>query len=281
MRTALSLLLLAAAAAADTRLERAVTWDTSRPGGASERSVRRETVLLGDGRLRVDDRVSRESWIVRADHKTLVRIDHALETWSETTFEEAARERAAVAADLRAALARVAGSEDETRLRRFLEAFAPEPRELEVRAAGAGGTIAGRETKAWSLAAGGDVVMEAKSAEGLAGLDRLVRCLSESGLMERGQAGKLAGAKGLPLAGSWTLVFPDALVRETFETLKVEEVEAPKDAYDAPAGYKKVPAPSLTRRGMAAEAPPGGHAGDAEGEDAEEEAVGEEAGRDD
>ena len=279
-----SLLLLASACTsfAETRIERTSTWERSRPGLRAERTNRRETVWIGDGRVRCDDRVSRESWIVRADKKVVWRIDHALRTWTEVTFEEAAKAREAAAADLNAALARVAGSGDEAELRLFLEAVAPAAGACEIKEHAEGSMVAGKATKVISVEAKGGPGVKGRLAPGVAGPDRLAKTLGDAGVLSPGVAGALSKSKGLLVSGTWTLVFPDAIVRETFEVTKIEEVAAPDGLYDVPAGYRKVAAHPLGRAPRAEAAPPGGHEGDPPGSKTEpgEGPAGEEAGKD-
>ncbi|MEK7467811.1 MAG: hypothetical protein AAB074_10395 [Planctomycetota bacterium] len=281
MRTAAIFILAALSAAADTRIERTTTWESSRPGLRAERTNRREILWIGEGRVRCDDRVSRESWIVRADKKVIWRIDHALRTWSEVTFEEAIKARESAVADLKAALARVAGSGDEVELRRFMECLAPSAGACEVKETGDGGTVAGKTTRALLLEPKGGPGVKGRLASEAAGLDRLAKALGEAGLLAPGVAAALEKSKGMLLSGSWTLVFPDAIVRESFEATKVEEAAAPEGAYDLPAGYRKVAARPMGRAPRAEAAPPGGYAGDAPGSEPEpgEGPTGEEAGK--
>ena len=279
--TAALLLFAATTARADVRIERTARHEIERPGGATERLARREIVWIGDGKVRVDDRVSKESWIVRADLKVIWRIDRALGTWSELTFDEAAAERAAVAMDLRAALARVAGSDDEPRLKHFLDAFAPPDEEVEARDAGGAAKVAGLDTRGVVLATKGGPVAEGRIAEMVPGLENLAKTLGAAGLLTPRQAAAWSKLKGQLISGSWTLVFPEAVVRETFEATKVEETPAPEGTYDVPAGYRKVAAPTLRAGSTAKEAPPGGYEGDkpaGEGEP-DEGPTGEEAGK--
>ncbi len=282
--SALALLLLLAASTAragDTRIERTVAWESERPGLRPERTNRRETLWIGEGRVRCDDRVGRETWIVRSDLKVIWRIDHALRTFTETTYEEAAKARAAAAADVKAALARVAGSGDEPALQRFMEALDPAPGECAVAESGDGGAVAGQGTKTVSVELKGAPGVKGRLATGVAGLDRLAKVLGEAGVLAPAVAGALAKSKGMLLSGSWTLVFPDAIVRETFEAVKAEEVAAPEGTYDLPAGYRKVAGQPLGRAPRAESAPAGGHAGDVPGTEPEPGAgpAGEEAGK--
>lgn len=282
--TLLALVLSPSAARADWRLERRATWEVDRPGSGTERSERREVVWLGDGKLRVEDRVSREAWIVRTDQKAIRRVDHAMGTWCEWTFEEGAAARAAVAADVRTALARVAGSDDEAALRKYLDAFAPPDPDAALREGGAGPKTAGAETRNYAVASKSGVLAEGRVADSMSGLDRLAAALGAAGLIPAKQSAAWAKAKGMLVAATWTLVFPDAVVREEFEVTKAEETEAPAGAYDVPAGYRRVDAPSLRARSTATEAPRGGYEGERPTEDSEgkeEEMVGEEAGKDD
>ncbi|MBI2921065.1 MAG: hypothetical protein HYY18_08280 [Planctomycetes bacterium] len=282
--TLAAVLLFTAPASADWRFERRATWEVERPGGGAERSDRREVVWLGDGKVRVDDRVSRESWIVRADQKAIRRIDHAAGTWCEWSFEEGAAARAVVAADVRTALGRVAGSDDEAGLRRFLDAFAPPDVETTLREAGAGPKTAGRETRNWALASKTEVIAEARIADSMSGLDRLAAALGAAGLIPARQAEAWAKAKGMAVAATWTLVFPDAVVREEFEVTKAEEAEAPADTYEVPEAYRRVAPPTLLPGSAAREAPRGGYDGDRPTDDSEgkeEDLTGEEAGKDD
>ncbi len=279
--SAFALLLLAAAPcfAGDTRIERTVDWEAERPGQRPERTNRRETLWVGEGRVRCDDRVGRETWIVRGDLKVIWRIDHALRTYTETTYEEAAKGRAAAAADVKAALARVAGSGDEAGLQRFVEALEPAEAEGALTESGDGGMVAGKATKAVAFEAKGAPPVKGKLA---AGSDRLAKVLGEAGVLAPAVAAALAKSKGILLAGSWTLVFADAVVRETFETTKVEEAAAPEGTYDLPAGYRKVAGPAMGRAPRGELAPPGGFEGDAPGTEPEpgEGPAGEEAGKD-
>jgi hypothetical protein len=283
MRLTLLLALAASLSAfADSRIQRTCTWEAERPGARPERTNRRETLWIGDGRVRADDRVSRESWIVRADKKVIWRLDHALKTWTEVTFEEAAKARSDAAADLRAAIARVAGSDDQPALQRFLDAFSPPDAPCEWKDLGDGGTVAGKATQSVTVEprAGPDV--KGKLAPEAAGLDRLAKALGEAGLLAPRVAEALAKSKGMLLSGTWTLVFPDAAVRETFEVTKVEEAAAPDGTYDIPEGYRKVAAKTLRRDPKAQAAPPGGYEGDRPKEEGDgmEEPTGEEAGKD-
>lgn len=282
---ALALLCLLAASAAragDTRIERTVAWESERPGLRPERTNRRETLWIGEGRARCDDRVGRETWIVRADLKVIWRIDHALKTCAETTFEEAAKARAAAAADVKAALARVAGSGDEPALRRFVEALEPASGECAVVESGDGGAVAGQGTKAVSVELKGAPGVKGRLAAGVAGLDRLAKLLGDAGVLAPAVAAALGKSKGMLLSGSWTLVFPDAIVRETFEAVKAEDAAAPEGTYDMPAGYRKVAGPALGRAPRADSAPAGGYEGDAPGTEPVpgEGPAGEEAGKD-
>lgn len=278
------LFLLAAsiALAGDIRIERTAAWEIERPGLRLERTNRRETLWIGEGRARCDDRVGRESWILRSDLKVIWRIDHALRTFTETTFEEAAKARAAAAADVKAALARVEGSGDEAGLRRFLEALAPAPGECAVVESGDGGAVAGQGTKTVTVELKGAPGVKGRLAAGISGLDRMAKVLGEAGVLAPAVAGALAKSKGMLLSGSWTLVFPDAIVRETFEAVKAEEVAAPEGTYELPAGYRKVAGQPLGRAPRADSAPAGGHAGDVPGTEPEPGAgpAGEEAGKD-
>jgi hypothetical protein len=266
---------LALAARADVRLDRSTRWELLRPGAPAERSSRRETAWIGDGRLRMEDRVSREAWIAREDTKTLLRIDHAAGTYSETTFEEAAAARAAVAADLRTALARIEGSGEEPPLRALLEAFAPDPAPAKVEARGDGPAVAGRATKRVELVAGRVVATLNLAASSDGG--NLIRPLAAAGLFPAPWAGALGAEKGLPLSGEWTLVFPEAAVKEMFEVTALEVRDAPTGTWDPPQGFRKVSAPSPVPASKAGEAPPGGHEGEGPDEP-EEKAEGEEAG---
>ena len=279
MRLAALFLFASTAFAGDTRIERTTTWESARPGLHAERTNRRETLWIGEGRARCDDRVSRESWIVRADKKVVWHVDNALRTWTEFTFEEAAKARESAAADLKAALARVAGSGDEAELRRFIEALSPSNIECAVKDEGDGGKVAGRETRTVSVEPKGGPPVKGRQ---VAGPDRLARMLGDAGLLSPAVAEALAKSKGLLVSGSWTLVFPDAIVRETFEVTKIEEGTAPEGTWEIPAGYRKVAARPLGRAPRAEEAPPGGYAGDPPGKAPEpgEEPVGEEAGKD-
>jgi hypothetical protein len=279
MRLAAFLLFATAAFAGDTRIERTTTWESARPGVHAERTNRREVLWLGDGLARCDDRVSRESWIVRADKKVVWRIDHALRTWTEATFEEAAKARESAAADLKAALARVAGSGDEAELGRFIESLSPAPGEVKLKDEGDGGKVAGKETRLVSVESKGGQAVKGRQAPGA---DRLAKTLGESGLIAPGVAEALTKSKAVLLSGSWTLAFPDAVVRETFEVTKVEEAPAPEGTWEIPAGYRKVAARLLGRAPRGEEAPPGGYAGDPPGKAAEpgDAPAGEEAGKD-
>ncbi|KAF0246215.1 MAG: hypothetical protein FD180_846, partial [Planctomycetota bacterium] len=244
-----ALLLLASActSSAETRIERIATWERSRPGLRAERTNRRETVWIGDGRVRCDDRVSRESWIVRADKKVVWRIDHALRTWTEVTFEEAAKAREAAAADVKAALARVAGSGDEAELRRFLEALAPATGECEVKDEGDGGVVAGNATRLISLEPRGGPGVKGRRAAGASGVDRIATTLAEAGVISPAVAGALSKSNGMLVSATWTLVFADAIVRETYEVTKVTEEAAPGGSWEIPAGYRKVAAHPMGR----------------------------------
>lgn len=268
------------AASADSRIERTVTWETARPGARPERTNRRETLWIGDGRARADDRVSRESWIVRSDRKAIWRIDHVKKTWSEVTFEEGAKARAARAEDLRAAVARVAGSGDEPALRALMEAFAPSDGAAELKDEGDGGAVAGKATRTVSAQPQGAPGMKGKLAAEAAGLDRIARLFGEAGMLSPRMSEALSKAKGMLLSGTWSLVFPEAIVVETFEVTKFEEAAAPEGTYDVPAGYRKVAAPVAGGTPKCEAAPPGGHEGEPPGREEEEELEGEEAGKD-
>jgi hypothetical protein len=259
-------------------MERQCTWERERPGAPAERTVRREIVWIGDGRVRVDDRVSRETWIVRTDRSAVWSVDHALRTWTETTFEEGSKDRAAVAADIRAALDRAAGSDDEPRLRRWLAAFSPAGEDAKVVEEGDGGAVAGAATKA--VTAGPAV--RGKVADSPPSLAPLARALGAAGMLPAKVSEALAGRPGSLVAATWTLVFPEGIVKETFEATKIEEAAAPEGTYDVPAGYRKTAWKPLAPASKAKEAPPGGYEGDApeEEEEPEEEATGEEAGKD-
>lgn len=280
---AATLLTLALPALADSRIERTATWETERPGKRPERTNRRETLWVGDDRVRSDDRVSRESWIVRADKKVIWRIDHALRTYSEVTFEDAAKERAAAADDLRAAIARVAGSDDEPALKKFLDAFAPPDLPCETKETGDGGMVAGQPTRTVTSDSSSGTAVKGRLAAGAKGLDRMAKVLGDAGLLAPRVAECLGKLKGMLLSASWTLVFPDAIVHETFETTKFEDAPSPEGTYDLPAGYRKVDAAALRHAPRAVEAPPGGYEGDRPTEEGDpvEEPTGEEAGKGD
>lgn len=286
MRTAsIAVMLLGASVAAragDVRVERTATWESVRPGRATERTNRRETLWIGEGRLRCDDRVGRETWIVRADLKVIWRIDHALRTYEETTFEEAAKARAAAAADVRAALARAEGSGDEPALRRLLESLEPEAAGCEAVTGADGGDVAGRATKAVAVEPKAAPAVKGRLSPGAPGMDRLAGTLAAAGLLPAPVAAALAKAAGLLMSGTWTLAFPDRIVRETFEVTKVEELPAPEGTWDLPAGCRKVASRLLGRAPHAVAAPPGGHEGDPPGSEREpaDGPKGEEAGRD-
>ncbi|MCE9581412.1 MAG: hypothetical protein K8T20_02730 [Planctomycetes bacterium] len=283
MRLALFFALAASLSAfADSRVERTATWEAESPGARPERTNRRETLWIADGRVRSDDRVSRESWIVRTDKKVIWRLDHALKTFTEVTFEEAAKARADAADDLKAALARVAGSEDEPELRRFLDAFTPPDAPCECRDDGDGGPVLGKATRAVSVSPKSGPGVKGRVAPEGSGLDRLAKTLGEAGMLAPRVAEALAKSKGMMLSGEWTLVFPEAAVRETFAVTKIEEATAPEGTWDIPAGYRKVAAKTLCRNPLARSAPPGGYEGDRPKEEGEpvEEPTGEEAGKD-
>lgn len=227
------LLLLQEPAANGIAIERTVKRTSIDWVGRVQEIQRKELVLVRGGDLAIIDLTFGERLIILSGQKKILRADPLAREYAEFTFEQAALLRKAGLDEIRAAKARVPGTDDEKELDAILlgfDQFAGEP-QVELKAAGAQ-----REIIVNSDRVRVSVQVDAKvSAPGW------MDALSAAGAFHPAIALKLRELGGLPSKGTLRYaLFLDRII-EQFEVTSARPREITDADFELPKGLVRAP----------------------------------------
>jgi hypothetical protein len=201
--------------------------------GRVQEIQRKELVLVRGGDLAIIDLTFGERLIIRSGQKKILRADPLAREYAEFTFDEAAALRKAGQDEIRAAKARVPGTDDEKELEAILlgfDQFAAEP-QVELKASGLQ-----RE-----VIVNGDRVRVSVQVNEKLRAPGWLDALSATGAFHPAVAGKLKELGGLPSKGTLRYVmFLDRIV-EQFEVTSAQPREIPDSDFELPKGLVRAP----------------------------------------
>jgi hypothetical protein len=201
--------------------------------GRVQEIQRKELVLVRGGDLAIIDLTFGERLIIRSGQKKILRADPLAREYAEFTFDEAAALRKAGLDEIRAAKARVPGTDDEKELDAILlgfDQFAAEP-QVELKASGLRREV---------IVNGDRVRVSVQVNENLRAPGWL-DALSATGAFHPAVAGKLKELGGLPSKGTLRYVmFLDRIV-EQFEVTSAQPREIPDSDFELPKGLVRAP----------------------------------------
>jgi len=194
---------------------------------------RKEVIRVRGADVSVTDLTFGERLIIRPALKKVWKADPLAGTCSELSFDEVAAHRKRALDELRAARARVPGTDDERELTAILEGldeYAAEPR-VELRASGAS-----RE-----VVVNGDRIRAAVEVDDRLKADGYFEALACIGAFHPEIAGKIRHLGGLPKKGTLRYVLFLDRVAEQFEVTAARSEEVPDAEFALPVGLRKVP----------------------------------------
>jgi hypothetical protein len=201
--------------------------------GRVQEIQRKELVLVRGGDLAIIDLTFGERLIIRSGQKKILRADPLAREYAEFTFDEAAALRKAGLDEIRAAKARVPGTDDEKELDAILlgfDQFAVEP-QVELKASGLQ-----RE-----VIVNGDRVRVSVQVNEKLRAPGWLDALSATGAFHPAVAGKLKELGGLPSKGTLRYaMFLDRIV-EQFEVTSAQPREIPDSDFELPKGLVRTP----------------------------------------
>lgn len=215
--------------------------------GRVQEIQRKELVLVRGGDLAIIDLTFGERLIIRSAQKKILRADPLAREYAEFSFEQAAALRKAGLDEIRAAKARVPGTDDEKELDAILtgfEQYAGQP-QVELKSNGAQ-----RE-----VIVNGDRIRVAVQVDPNVSAPGWMDALSAAGAFHPAVAGKLKELGGLPSKGTLRYaMFLDRII-EQFEVTSARpreiadaDFELPKGLVRAPLkGFEKPPPRTLTK----------------------------------
>jgi hypothetical protein len=201
--------------------------------GRVQEIQRKELVLVRGGDLAIIDLTFGERLIIRSGQKKILRADPLAREYAEFTFDEAAALRKAGLDEIRAAKARVPGTDDEKELDAILlgfDQFAVEP-QVELKASGLQ-----RE-----VIVNGDRVRVSVQVNEKLRAPGWLDALSATGAFHPAVAGKLKELGGLPSKGTLRYaMFLDRII-EQFEVTSAQPREIPDSDFELPKGLVRAP----------------------------------------
>lgn len=238
----IALLLLAQ----DVVLERTVTSTTIDVLGRRGEVRRRERVAVRGSDVAITDLTFGERLIIRSDLRKVWKADPMAGTYSELSFEEAAKFRKEALDELLACKARVPGTPEEKELAAVLEGldrYEAEP-SAELKAAGTR-----RE-----IVLNGDRVRLSAEVDASISAPGYFEALGALGAFHPAVGAKLKELGGFPTKGTFRYaLFMDRVI-DTFEAVALKPGPVPASEFELPAGLTKVPLRGLQK---AAERRPG------------------------
>jgi hypothetical protein len=201
--------------------------------GRVQEIQRKELVLVRGGDLAIIDLTFGERLIIRSGQKKILRADPLAREYAEFTFDEAAALRKAGLDEIRAAKARVPGTDDEKELDAILlgfDQFAAEP-QVELKSSGLQ-----RE-----VIVNGDRVRVSVQVNEKLRAPGWLDALSATGAFHPAVAGKLKELGGLPSKGTLRYaMFLDRII-EQFEVTSAQPREIPDSDFELPKGLVRAP----------------------------------------
>jgi hypothetical protein len=201
--------------------------------GRVQEIQRKELLLVRGGDLAIIDLTFGERLIIRSGSRKILRADPLAREYAEFTFDEAAALRKAGLDQIRAAKARVPGTDDEKELEAILlgfDQFAAEPM-VELKVSGAQ-----RE-----VIVNGDRVRVSVQVDDKVRAPGWMDALSATGAFHPAVAGKLKELGGLPSKGTLRYaMFLDRII-EQFEVTSARPREIPDADFELPKGLIRAP----------------------------------------
>ena len=201
--------------------------------GRVQEIQRKELVLVRGGDVAIIDLTFGERLIIRSSQKKIVRADPLAREYAEFTFEQAAALRKAGLDEIRAAKARVPGTDDEKELDAVLTGFEQYPSEPQVELKSNG---AQRE-----IIVNNDRVRVSVQVDDKVSAPGWLEALSAAGAFHPAVAGKLKELGGLPSKGTLRYaMFLDRVV-EQFEVTSARPREIADADFELPKGLVRAP----------------------------------------
>jgi len=233
------LLTLQDPAPAGVVIERTVTRTTLDWLGRREEVRRKERLLIRGGNLAILDLTFGERLLIRGDLKKIWKADPLSREYSEFTFDEAAALRKTALDEVRAAKARVPGTEDEKELEDLLLGFDqyPQAPRVELKADGAQ-----RE-----VIVNGDRVRASVQVNEQLKAPGWMGALAATGAFHPAVAGKMRELGGIPVKGTLRYSLFLTRVIEQFEVTSAAAAPIPDAEFELPPGLTRIPLKGFDR----------------------------------